>query len=146
MTGKTDAELGLTIAAIPITILILFMSAFWTRRENKFGTISSVIIFFCGMAYFIFKLARMYQKDHEEFYKPVRKNLTSFACITIILIILTIINAIACMMNFNKGLKQHVMSRKISDEDTEKLGAGTMTELPDLKPGHAPASSRMTID
>ncbi|CAG8955669.1 hypothetical protein HYFRA_00010934 [Hymenoscyphus fraxineus] len=145
VTGKTDAELGLTIAAIPITILILFMSAYWTRRENKIGTSTSILIFFCGMAYFVFKLARMYQKDHENYYKPVRKNLTSFAVITILLIVLTITNAITCMMNFNKGLKQHVMSRKITDEDTEKLG-GTMTELPDLKPGHQPTSSRMTID
>lgn len=146
VTGKTDAEFGLTLAAIPITILILFMSAFWTRRENKFGTISSIVLFICGMAYFIFKLTRMYQPDHAIFYIAARKNLTSFAVITILLIVLTIVNAIACMMNFNKGLKQHVMSRKLSDDDTEKLGAGTMTELPDLKPGHAPASSRMTID
>jgi hypothetical protein len=150
VTGKTDAELGLTIAAIPITILILFMAAFWTRRENKIGMIVTIFLFICGLAYFIFKLTRMYSKSHEEFYLPVRKNLTSFACITILLIVLTIINAIACTMNFGKGLKQHVMKRKIGDDDQEKLGIGmdsNTTELPNLNSGgHVPVSSRMTID
>jgi hypothetical protein len=149
VTGKTDAELGLTIAAIPITVLILFMAAFWTRRENKFGMVITIVLFICGLAYFIFKLARMYSKSHEEFYIPVRKNLTSFACITILLIVLTILNAISCMMNFGKGLRQHVMKRKIGDDDQEKLGPGmdhNMTELPYLKTGDVPVSSRMTID
>ncbi|KAG9235438.1 hypothetical protein BJ875DRAFT_504043 [Amylocarpus encephaloides] len=148
VSGKTDSELGLTIAAIPITILILFMAAFWTRRENKFGMIFTIVLYFCGSAYFIYKLARMYQLGHEEPYKPVRKNLTSFASITILLLILTITNAFICMFNFNKGLKQHVMKRKIGDDDQEKLGPGmdNTTELPNLKPGHVPVSSRMTID
>ncbi|EHK96264.1 putative UPF0658 Golgi apparatus membrane protein C23H3.04 [Glarea lozoyensis 74030] len=98
VTGKTDAELGLTIAAIPITIGILFMAAFWTRRENKFGMIFTILLFICGLAYFIFKLARMYSASHRDFYITVRKNLTSFACITILLIVLTIANAIAYNM------------------------------------------------
>ena len=143
VTGLADAEFGLTIAAIPITIVILFMAAFWTRRENKFGMILTIFCFFCGLAYFIFKLARMYQQGHESNYLPVRKNLTSFAVITIILIILTIVNACVCTANFGKGLKPHIIKRKIG-VDEEKMD--NMTELPDLKHGHAPATSRMTID
>jgi cellulose synthase/poly-beta-1,6-N-acetylglucosamine synthase-like glycosyltransferase len=141
VTGFTDSEYGLTIAAIPITVVILFMAAFWTRRENVFGMIITIFLFFCGLAYFIFKLARMYQKGHEANYMPVRKNLTSFAVITIILIVLTIINACVCTANFNKGLKQHIMKRKIGS-DEEKIE--NMTELPNLKSGQIP--SRMTID
>jgi len=143
VTHIKGAEFGLTIAAVPITVLILFMASFWTRRENKFGMIITIFLFFCGMAYFIFKLARMYQSSHASNYLPARKNLASFAIITIFLIVLTIINASVCMANFDKGLKQHVMKRKIDGEE-EKLDH--MTELPDLKPGHAPVSSRMTID
>lgn len=141
VTGVADAEFGLTIAAIPITVFFLLMAAYWTRRENKTGMILTIFVYLCGLAYFIFKLARMYQPSHEGFYLPVRKNLTSFAVITIILIILTIINASVCMTNFNKGLKPHVMKRKIGGEN-EKVD--NMTELPDLK--HHPVSSRMTID
>jgi uncharacterized membrane protein YdjX (TVP38/TMEM64 family) len=140
VTGLAPAESALTIAAIPITVVILIMAAFWTRRENKFGMIITIFLFFCGLAYFIFKLARMYQKSHQHNYLPVRKSLTSFAVITIILIILTIVNASVCTSNFKKGLKPHIM--KISDQDAEKID--NMTELPDLK--HGPVSSRMTID
>lgn len=142
VTGVSHAEFGLTIAAIPVTILILLMASFCTRRENKFGMILTIFLYFCGMAYFIFKLARMYQPSHENNYLAARKNLTSFAVITIVLLVLTILNAIACMSNFNKGLKQHVLKRKIGGED-EKLDD---TELPQMKAGHAPASNRMTID
>jgi hypothetical protein len=37
VVSRTDSEFGLTIAAVPITIVILLMAAFWTRRENVFG-------------------------------------------------------------------------------------------------------------
>ncbi|KAH8679857.1 hypothetical protein BGZ60DRAFT_428153 [Tricladium varicosporioides] len=143
VTTKRDAEFALTIAAIPITVLILFLAAFFTRRENKFGMVCSIVLYFCGLAYFIFKLTRMYTPPKKQDYESVRKTLTSFTVITIILIISTIINACVCMSNFDKGLKQHVMKRKIGAEE-EKLDH--MTELPDLKPGQGPVSSRMTID
>ncbi|CZT52353.1 uncharacterized protein RSE6_13673 [Rhynchosporium secalis] len=146
VTGLADAEFGLTIAAVPVTVLILFMAAFWTRRENKIGMVGTIFLFFCGMAYFIFKLARMYQPSRRDDYLPVRKSLTSFAVITIVLIVLTIANACVCMANFDKGLKPHIMKRKIGGEEAaEKLD--NMTELPDLKHGaNQPVSSRMTID
>jgi len=141
VTGLADAEKWVTVAAIPVTIVILFMAAFWTRRENKIGMVITIACFFGGLAYFIFKLARMYQPAKEKNYLPVRKNLTSFAVITIILIVLTIINACVCMANFDKGLKPHISKRKIGGEEEK---ADHMTELPDLK--HGPVSSRMTID
>ncbi|KAG0651693.1 Golgi apparatus membrane, partial [Hyphodiscus hymeniophilus] len=137
-----DAEKWVTVAAIPVTIIILLLAAFWTRRENKVGMLITIVLFFGGMAYFIFKLARMYSPSRAKDYLPVRKNLTSFAVLTIILIVMTIINACACMANFNKGLKPHITKRKMGSEE-EKID--NMTELPDLKHGN-PASSRMTID
>ena len=43
MVDRTDVEFGLTIAAVPVTILILVMAAYWTRKENKFG-MSAIIV------------------------------------------------------------------------------------------------------
>jgi len=71
----------------------------------------------------------------------VRTSLTIFAILTVILIVLTIINACVCMANFGKGLKPFVLRRKIASEEEKAEG---MTELPDLK--HGPIPSRMTID
>jgi len=133
----------LTIAAIPITIIILLGAALATRRESLFGMIVTIVLYFCGMAYFIFKLTRMYQPGFQEAYKPVRKNLTSFAVITLLLIILTIINACVCAANFNKGLKQHISKRKITSE--EEKSEQVLEMQPDLKHQGA-GPSRMTID
>jgi len=82
----------------------------------------------------------MYQPSHLQPYLPARKELTTFAVLTILLIISTIINAIMCTANFNRGLKPHVSSRKL-DHDDEK---GHMTEMQ----GHIKAGNdgRMTID
>lgn len=82
----------------------------------------------------------MYHSPKESFYIPVRRSLTTFAVITVILIILTIINACVCTKNFGKGLKPYVQRRKLESE-VEK---GTMNEMPNL--AHGPVPSRMTID
>jgi len=141
VTQITDVEFYLTIAAVPVTIGILLMAAFWTSHENVFGMIVTIVLFFGGLAYFIFKLVRMYQPSHAWQYIDVRTSLTIFAVFTIILIFLTITNACLCMANFGKGLKPFVTKRRGRGDD-EKLDQ--MTEMPDLKNG--PLPSRMTID
>ncbi len=97
-------------------------------------------LYFAGLAYFLFKLVRMYQPAKMEKYAAVRKSLTTFAVITIILIINTIINACICTANFNRGLKPHIAQRKVESEDEKTK----MTEMPNLT--HGPVPSRMTID
>lgn len=139
VTGKTDAELGLTIAAIPVTIFFLLAAAFFTRREIKLGVMGVIVVYFGGLAYFLFKLVRIYQPSKAAAYFAVRRSLTAFAVITIILIILTIINAVICMNNFNHGLKNHLVSKTTDDE--EKVGDAY--QLQDQKPQLA---TRMTID
>ena len=82
----------------------------------------------------------MYQPGHSKTFLPAIKPLTTFAVITIILIIATIINAILCTMNFGKGLKPHIAGRKVESEDEKTY----VTEMPNLS--HGPVPSRMTID
>ena len=98
------------------------------------------MLYFVALAYFIFKLVRMYQPRTKKTFLPVRKSLTTFAVITILLIIATIANALMCTMNFGRGLKPHITGRKLESED-EKTN---MTEMPNLS--HGPVPSRMTID
>ncbi len=82
----------------------------------------------------------MYDPTRDQIYQAVRKSLTTFAVITVILIILTIVNACVCTRNFNKGLKPHISRRKMESEDEKDK----MTEMPNL--AHGPVPSRMTID
>lgn len=140
VNARTDAEFGLTIAAIPITIAILLLAAWFTRIENKVGMATVLVLYFGGLSYFIFKLVRIYQPHTAEQYMPVRKSLTAFTVITILLIICTIANCVVCMRNFGAGLKTHL--RKPS-RDLEKSQDLNSINLQDVKPQIA---SRMTID
>ncbi|GAQ11298.1 UPF0658 Golgi apparatus membrane protein C23H3.04 [Aspergillus lentulus] len=138
VTDKADIEFSLTLAAIPVTILILVCAAIFVRRESSIGMIIIILLYFAAMAYFLFKLVRMYQPETYKDYLPARRSLTFFAVITIALIIMTIINACMCMHNFHKGLKPHINKRK-SSKEAEKT-----TELSSNVAGAIP--SRMMID
>ncbi len=141
VTGKTDVEFALTAAAIPITIAILLMAAFFTRREVKIGMAASIILYLCALAWFFFKLVRIYEPGHKQNYTAVQKSLTAFAVLTILLILMTITNAFVCMHNFGSGLKNHILKRDTGEEkssyDANSIG------LSDIK---QPLPSRMTID
>ncbi|KAI1115621.1 hypothetical protein F5Y14DRAFT_110001 [Nemania sp. NC0429] len=137
--GNGRVEFGLTAAAIPVTIAILLCAAWSTRREWKAGMWIVGILYVGGLTYFIYKLARIYDPHHFSPYIPVRKSLTAFAILTIILIVLTIVNALVCLFNFGHGLKQHLMSsRHEIDKDQASYS------MHDVKQPQGP--SRMTID
>ncbi|PWY82851.1 hypothetical protein BO70DRAFT_30547 [Aspergillus heteromorphus CBS 117.55] len=138
VTNKTDIEFALTTAAIPVTILILICAAVFVKRESSIGMIVTILLYFAAMAYFLFKLVRMYQPATYKEYLPARRSLTFFAVITLLLIVLTIINAGICMHNFHKGLKQHVYKPKSQDKDkkTTELTSNVSNDIP----------SRMMID
>ncbi|KAF4466593.1 hypothetical protein FALBO_6553 [Fusarium albosuccineum] len=139
---KDDPEFALTIVTIPITIVILLAAAFFTRKENRPGMVCVIILYLGGLTYFIFKLVRIYQPGHKDAYEAVRRSLTAFAVITILLILLTIANAIVCMRNFGNGLKPHLesLSRKRKVEEKPDINSINMQ---DVKPQ---IPSRMTID
>ena len=108
----------------------------------------SQILFFAGLAYFLFKCIRMYQDNPvARLYRPARRSLTTFAVLTIICIVATLINAIICGYNFNKGLKPYIAHRKVESEEEKPMGAsGSGMEMPHLNYASATPSNRMTID
>jgi len=72
------------------------------------------VVYLAAMAYFLFKLVRIYDASAErkEDYRPARRSLTTFAVITNLLMIVTIVYACICTANFGKGLRPHVDSSK----------------------------------
>ncbi|EEY21103.1 hypothetical protein D7B24_008950 [Verticillium nonalfalfae] len=132
-------EYALTAAAIPVTVAILISAAYFTRRENKPGMIAVIVLYLGALSYFVFKLVRIYQPGYQQHYMNVRKSLTTFTVITILLIILTIANAIICMNNFGAGLKTHLLKSREAEKATDL----NSVSMQDVKPQMA---SRMTID
>lgn len=133
-------ELALTCVALAITFFLLFLAAWWVRRESVAGMITIIVFYFIALGYFLFKLIRMYIStlDRQNDYKPARKSLTAFAVLTILLLVLTIIVACVCTHNFNKGLKPHVNNKAVESD-----GKAYNTEMPSLS---GPQPSRMEID
>lgn len=76
-TGR-DYEFYLTIVVLPLTIAFLVLAAWCTRREKKLAMGFVVGTLFAALAYFIFKLVRMYQPDSKTDYRPARRSLTTF--------------------------------------------------------------------
>lgn len=88
---------------------------------------------------------RIYSASHGALYAAARKELTTFAILTIILLLMTIVNACMCANNFDKGLKPYVTKRRPVSPDTEKIDYATeMVPGPSGKPGIAPP--RRVID
>jgi hypothetical protein len=69
----------------------------------------------CALAYFLSKLVRMYSPARAKDYEPARKTLTVFAVITIILLVVTIVIAVRCALNYGKGLKNHILRPKTAE-------------------------------
>lgn len=63
VAGTSYIELGLTLAVLVLTIPVLFLAGYWTRRESVVGMCLVIFFYFCGMAYFLFKLVRMYDSS-----------------------------------------------------------------------------------
>ncbi|ETN46873.1 uncharacterized protein HMPREF1541_01062 [Cyphellophora europaea CBS 101466] len=145
-------EFYLTIAAIPVTVVILLLAAFFCRRESLIGTIGIIILYFGGLTYFIFKLVRMYSDGFSAPYEPARKELTAFAVLTIILILLTITNACVCAHNYGKGLRPYIVKRKlVLDEEKPTSSSAYAPYATEMQPGAAGKlpqrpTARMEID
>ncbi|KAJ5679168.1 hypothetical protein N7462_007412 [Penicillium macrosclerotiorum] len=136
-SSRHDAEFYLTIIAVPVTIIILAFGAWFVRRESLVGMIIIILLFFAALAYFCFKLFRMYAPATFPQYLPARPSMTFFAIITLVLIVITIVNACMCTNNFNHGLKPHINRKKGRPEEKN-------TELSENVGGQIP--SRMMID
>ncbi|KUJ10469.1 uncharacterized protein LY89DRAFT_710737 [Mollisia scopiformis] len=117
VTGLANFEFVLTVASIPFIILTLMVSTWFMRRENITGMLVVLILEVLHtalLAFYVFKLVRIYQPSHAESYLPVRKNVSSFGFLTIMLSVVTIGVAIKCMANFNKGLKGHITNQRLA--------------------------------
>ncbi|KAI9101281.1 hypothetical protein DFS34DRAFT_592163 [Phlyctochytrium arcticum] len=109
---KNDPEFALTIAALPIMMLVLILAVYGLKREDRY----IMALFCCGvllaMAYFIFKLVRIYMRKNEPQYSDTKHYLTFFACLSLAVMIMTFVNAIICYRNFGKGLKEHIHNNR----------------------------------
>ncbi|KAL7317687.1 hypothetical protein PS15m_004009 [Mucor circinelloides] len=124
---RGDVEYPLTIVALPLTCLVLVLAVYAVKHESK----PLITLFFVGLAagvaYFIFKIYRIYDESQRQKYLFVKEFLTFFACVTLILLLLTTVNAAICWYNFDKGLKPHLLKRADEPSQNTEENAGGRT-------------------
>ncbi|KAF9348249.1 hypothetical protein BGX26_000318, partial [Mortierella sp. AD094] len=104
-----DPEYYLTIIVLPLTMPILYSAVYAVRHESRRWMTSFIVAMLCGVAYFMFKVVRMYVGDKVYNYKGINKFLTLFATLCLVTILATIANAAVCFRNFGKGLKSQII-------------------------------------
>ncbi|KAI9206780.1 uncharacterized protein BJ171DRAFT_496948 [Polychytrium aggregatum] len=105
----TSAEFYLTVIMFPIMMVLLAAAVYAIRKEDKVITYLFLLGLALGMGYLIFKIVRI-STDPSSFLDTAHF-LTFFASISLMLCILTFINAIICLRSFGCGMKQHLSSR-----------------------------------
>lgn len=127
---RGDVEYPLTIVALPLTCIVLILAVYAVKHESKHLIVLFFVGLAAGVAYFVFKLVRMYDYTQEAKYRYVKEVLTFFACVTLFLLLLTIANAAICWRNFDRGLKAHLLRDLDEPSSTcEENGGGRTLSL-----------------
>ncbi|KAF8503574.1 hypothetical protein F5888DRAFT_1004223 [Russula emetica] len=84
--SKNSAEFGLTIAAIPVVLILLIGCGIAVQREIKSLMVFSLFLMLASETYF-YKLVRFYNPSSEEEYVTTRATLTLFTIVSILLLL-----------------------------------------------------------
>ncbi|KAF8943374.1 hypothetical protein BGZ47_005492 [Haplosporangium gracile] len=117
---SNDPEYWLTIIILPVTIPILYIAIYAVRHESRKWMAVFLTTMLAGVVYFIYKIVRMYYGEKVPIYAGVYRFLTLFASLCLVAILLTIVNAAICYLNFGRGLKAHFIG-----DGRPSLNAGT---------------------
>ncbi|KAF9477383.1 hypothetical protein BDN70DRAFT_995014 [Pholiota conissans] len=100
---RNSAEFGITIAAIPVVLVLLAFCGWAVQREVKPIMAISLVMMLAALSY-LYKLVRMYMPASEAQYLTTRATLTTFTIVAFILLLATFGVGIKCLADFDRGL------------------------------------------
>ncbi|KAF8514522.1 hypothetical protein JB92DRAFT_2719416 [Gautieria morchelliformis] len=108
--NRADFEFALSLAALPLSMLLLLQGYLAAKHENKWMMASFLVGLVAGFAYFSYKacetrLVTIIIRRHESQFATVYKSLTIFTAISLVLLVTTFIWGVMVMMSFGRGLK-----------------------------------------
>ncbi|OSD01578.1 hypothetical protein PYCCODRAFT_1436186 [Trametes coccinea BRFM310] len=145
--AKNTAEFGLTIAAIPIVMVLLIGAGLAVQREVKWLMSICLVLMLAAESYF-YKLVRFYEPASREQYQTVRATLTTFTIIAFLLLFATFAIGLRCFADFDKGLlksKMHDITFKRRYSSSAPGSAGAKKEDGGYGSG-APLDQRVSIE
>ncbi|WVW80299.1 hypothetical protein I302_102277 [Kwoniella bestiolae CBS 10118] len=105
-----DVEYIITWIAFPLLLVFLVIGRFAAKYENKYMMAAFMVGLVAGCAYFIFKLARIWQQS-DTTYRTLAKSLTTFDALSLVSLLACAIWGVMVWLNFGKGLKQALLAR-----------------------------------
>ncbi|KZT61528.1 hypothetical protein CALCODRAFT_427501 [Calocera cornea HHB12733] len=155
------AEYALTIAAIPITLVLLVGCGWAVKKEVKSVMLFSLALMLAAMAYILYKMTRFWVGPHASNYTTTRGTLTFFSIVSFLMLGATFCVGVRCMTFFGRGLKQAhegaperrraKLARAASErgedsgESAFAFGLGEGKQRPGQQVG-VPLEERMSID
>jgi len=123
--SRDSAEFGLTVAAIPVVLVLLIGCGLAVQREIRLLMAFSLFLMLASETYFVYKLVRFYDPDSEGQYETTRATLTVFTIVSMILLLTTFGVGLKCFSDFGKGLYQSKTSDTLLQPRRMKKSNGT---------------------
>ncbi|KAG6335359.1 hypothetical protein ID866_3722 [Astraeus odoratus] len=101
--ATNSAEFGLTIAAIPVVLILLAGCAYAVQREVKWLMAASLALMVAAMTY-LYKLVRFYDPASASQYLSTRATLTVFTIVAFLLLLASFAVGVKCFYDFDKGV------------------------------------------
>ncbi|KAJ2720686.1 hypothetical protein GGI07_004453 [Coemansia sp. Benny D115] len=118
---SSDPEFAITIAFVPVTLIVLSL-AFWALRRESAIVMWAFVVLLCGStAYFVFKCARMYDPKQAAKYNDQRPMMTYYTIVSLLFIAATLQQAVTCLANFGYGLKERIEITRGKRSDMEQI-------------------------
>ncbi|KAJ4416442.1 hypothetical protein N0V85_002276 [Neurospora sp. IMI 360204] len=96
-------EFGLSIGAMLLVCLVIWLAVVCAQRENKVGTLVIILAHFAAAGFLCYKLTII---DRALYM------FRAFAAITVIMTLCTIGMAVLCLVNFDKGVKMFIETQQ----------------------------------
>ncbi|KAK3339387.1 hypothetical protein B0H65DRAFT_476307 [Neurospora tetraspora] len=96
-------EFGLSIGAILLVLLVIWLAVVCALRENKVGTLVIIVAHFAAAGFLCYKLTNIPRALFM---------FRAFAAITLVMTLCTIGMAVLCLVNFGKGVKTFTESQQ----------------------------------
>lgn len=136
--NRSSAEFGLTVAAIPVVLLLLIACGIAVKREIKWLMTASLILMLGAQAYFLYKFSRLFIGQTRQQYVSTRATLAIVSIISFVMIFASFAVGLRCFADFDKGL----MKSKTQDVEVRRR-PGKVPLSPDGTPGFDQRGSYM---
>ncbi|EGO59170.1 hypothetical protein NEUTE1DRAFT_145240 [Neurospora tetrasperma FGSC 2508] len=104
-------EFGLSIGAIPLVLLVIWLAVVCAQSEYTVGTLVIILVQLAAAGFLCYKLTTI---DHELYM------FRTFAAITLIMTLCAAAMAVLCLVNFGKGVK-NITESQLRQKSTHNL-------------------------